>query len=103
VEAWDWAPLTETGVGGGGGTLAIGASCTPQFWQNISPGVFAYPQAEHVPGVALTTTGEAINGFMMLDLGGGETSPAPLSTHGVLAAGFSGKPQLSQNTAESLT
>lgn len=28
------------GRGGGGGVLATGASCTPQFWQNISPGMF---------------------------------------------------------------
>ena len=30
----------ETGVGGGGGTLATGASWTPQLAQNISPGTF---------------------------------------------------------------
>jgi hypothetical protein len=39
----------DNGVGGGGGTLTTGASCTPQFWQNISPGTLIYPQEEHAP------------------------------------------------------
>jgi hypothetical protein len=30
----------EANAGGGGGELATGGNWTPQFWQNISPGIF---------------------------------------------------------------
>ena len=43
---------SATGEGGGGGELTTGASCTPQFWQNISPGTFELPHTEQVPRAA---------------------------------------------------
>lgn len=77
-----WLLVPVYGTGGGGGVLGNGDSCTPQFWQKVSPGVFCCPQAEQVPAA---TTRLALSLSFASCLGS--------------VVDCSLKPQFSQNTA----
>ena len=84
----------------GGGVLATGASWTPQFAQNCSPGRFTYPHAEQLPGFG-STGGNSSGGKLEACQGLAIGANPPPTNETPDAGEAKGRPQFSQKTAPS--